>query len=305
MGREVKRVPLGFDWPQKQVWEGFLTPDRLHEDECPEKCYGYSWQYRVLKSLWYSDGGFSPAMTGSKPWTVDTPAIRKMAERHVEQSPEFYGYGERAVLREAARLRDLFNSRWMHHLTQVDVDVLLAEGRLRDLTHQWTKETGWQPREGAEHPTAAQVNEWSLTGFGHDSSNAWYVIKARCARYGSPTKCHVCDGHGSHEVYPGQREDREKWEPTEPPEGPAYQLWETVSEGSPISPVFAEPEGLARWMSSPRYVWGATKSSDDRPSYEGALSWITGGGWAPSFIASPGKGVQDGVTAMIEESEKA
>ena len=33
-----------------------------------------------------------------------------------------------------------------------------------------------------------------------------------------------------------------------PPEGPAYQVWETVSSGSPISPPFLTPEDLARWM---------------------------------------------------------
>lgn len=304
MGREVKRVPLDFYWPLKKVWRGFLTPDELHEDECPEQCHGYSWQYRSLKSLWYGDGDFTPAMTGSKPWTIETPAVRLMAERHVEQAPDFYGFGERAVIRDAQRLANLFNRRWMHHLTQTDVDVLLAEDCLRDLTHQWTRENGWKPREGMERPTAALVNEWSLTGFGHSSSNTWYVIKARCERYGMPTDCSVCDGHGGLEVYPGQREDREKWEPTEPPTGEGYQLWETVSEGSPISPVFSDPEGLARWMSSPRYVWGATKSDSDRPSYEGALNWITDGGWAPSFIATPAKGVQDGVTAMAEEAQK-
>ncbi len=226
-----------------------------------------------------------------------------MAERHVEQAPEFYGYGNAAMIREARRLAGLYNRRWMHHLTQADVDVLLEQGRLRDFTHEWTPERKWQPREGAEHPTAALVNEWSLIGFGHDSSNQYYVVKARCERYGTPMECPVCEGHGGIEVYPGQRKDREDWEWTEPPEGPAYQLWETVSEGSPISPVFEDPRDLARWMASPLYVWGATKSDGDRPSYEGALGWITGGGWAPSFIATPGKGVQDGVTAMAEEAQ--
>jgi hypothetical protein len=37
------------------------------------------------------------------------------------------------------------------------------------------------------------------------------------------------------------------WRPTEPPSGEGYQLWEIVSEGSPVSPVFALPEELAQW----------------------------------------------------------
>lgn len=32
MGREVKRVPLDFDWPVGKVWAGFLNP---HYEKCP------------------------------------------------------------------------------------------------------------------------------------------------------------------------------------------------------------------------------------------------------------------------------
>jgi hypothetical protein len=36
----------------------------------------------------------------------------------------------------------------------------------------------------------------------------------------------------------------------EPPEGPGWQLWQTVSDG-PISPVFDTPEKLVEWMCVP------------------------------------------------------
>lgn len=36
MGREVRRVPLDFDWPLDELWEGYLLPDRLREDDCPD-----------------------------------------------------------------------------------------------------------------------------------------------------------------------------------------------------------------------------------------------------------------------------
>ena len=29
MSREVKRVPLDFAWPQGEVWEGYLMPDKI------------------------------------------------------------------------------------------------------------------------------------------------------------------------------------------------------------------------------------------------------------------------------------
>jgi len=34
----------------------------------------------------------------------------------------------------------------------------------------------------------------------------------------------------------------------EPPVGNGFQLWESVSEGSPISPVFESAEKLCRWL---------------------------------------------------------
>ena len=34
----------------------------------------------------------------------------------------------------------------------------------------------------------------------------------------------------------------------EPPWGLCFQVWEDVSEGSPVSPVFEKPEELAKWI---------------------------------------------------------
>lgn len=39
MGREVRRVPLDFDWPVEELWEGYLMPERLRETPC-EECDG-------------------------------------------------------------------------------------------------------------------------------------------------------------------------------------------------------------------------------------------------------------------------
>lgn len=139
-------------------------------------------------------------------------------------------------------------------------------------------------------PTQAQVNEWSLTSFGGNDS--YTVIKARCAREGVSELCANCGGHGSFEAYEGQRAEAEAWERTEPPTGEGWQLWETVSEGSPISPVFDTPEALASWMSSPAYTWGASKHG--QPSYENALAFIKAG-WAPTFVATPETGLVSGV----------
>ena len=54
----------------------------------------------------------------------------------------------------------------------------------------------------------------------------------------------VCEGNGDD---PQKRASAEAWRPTEPPKGEGFQLWETLSEGSPVSPVFKTADELATW----------------------------------------------------------
>lgn len=43
----------------------------------------------------------------------------------------------------------------------------------------------------------------------------------------------------------------------DPPTGEGYQLWETTTEGSPISPVFDSPEELAAWCALHATIFGS------------------------------------------------
>lgn len=300
MSRKIYRVPVDFDWPLNQVWKGFLMPDKFDEDACPAGCKGgYSWQYNRLHDLWYGYGRtpFYPAMTGSVPLTPTTPVVRAFAERNVRNSPEFYGYGERAIEREGRRLADMWNQQWCHHLSQTDVDALLEADRLWDFTREVIPGKGWQPKKNLVHPTAAQVNEWTIRTMGHDSVNSYIVVAARCERYRMPVLCSSCDGHGSLEAFPGQRAEAEAWEPTDPPAGEGWQLWETVSEGSPISPVCPSADALADWMSQPdrgrhSVPWDVARRFIDV-------------GWAPTMVVNPRTGLQPGVEAVgAQDSEK-
>jgi hypothetical protein len=294
MGREVKRVPLDFDFPwndTRAVWTGYLMPDKFREDDCPDCERGYSKYAEKLYRRWYGHQPTKPAYTGSTALTEDTPAVRQFAERNVASAPEFYGTGELAIRLEARRLKSLWNGMWCHHLAQEDVDALVEAGRLMDFTHTWDPENRWQKIEPPVTPTATEVNGWSLSGMGHDSINASIVIEARCKRDGQPVVCGTCGGHGSREVYEGQRAEAEAWEATEPPEGPGYQLWETVSEGSPITPVFATPEELANFMVA--NSWGS-QTERMASSFEVAMRFIDAG-WAPSGVATAEHGVESGV----------
>lgn len=290
MGREVKRVPLDFEWPSDQTWKGYVLPDELRGQDC-EACggRGYSPQAQRLWDLWYGNTPFTPEDNGSTALTVETPEVRAFAERNVAHAPEYYGSGEAAIRREARRLASIWNGQWSHHLNEEDVAALLeAESiPLRDLTHTWDRDAGWQPKDPAVRPSAADVNAWQITNMA-GSSVAYAAVKARCEREGWPETCSICDGHGSIEKFPGQRAEAEAWEHYEPPTGDGWQLWQTVSD-APISPVFPDAEGLIEWMTTPAAKWGAAGPW----SREDAAAFVNGPGWAPTGI-----GGSDGVTAM-------
>ncbi|PRX91954.1 hypothetical protein CLV72_11227 [Allonocardiopsis opalescens] len=287
MGREVRRVPLDFDWPLGKVWEGFLLPERLREEPCPDCESGYSPHAEHLFNLWWGHLPFTPESNGSTSLRSDTPAVRAVAERNVAHAPAYYGAGEDAIAREAQRLANLWNGMWCYHLNQDDVDALVAADRLWDLTRTCRPGEGWKKTDPPVVPTAEQVNEWSLRGFGHDAINSGVVISARCEREGVDATCATCKGHATIQSYPGQRADAEAWEPTEPPKGAGWQLWETVSEGSPVSPVAASADALAEWMSNPE------RGRDWVPA-ETARQFVERG-WAPSGVFSAQTGLVSGV----------
>ena len=292
MGRELKRVALDFEWPLDQVWKGYLNPHYTAE-EC-RSCggSGSSPHAKQIKDLWYGYAPFRPEDNGSVPFEPDHPIIRRRAERNIEMSPGYYGTDEAAIQQEARRLANLFNKSMSHHLNDEDVAALVERGRLMDLTHTWSKGAGWQPKEPPYVPSAREVNEWSLDGLGHDSCNQGAVAKARCERLGLPHLCSACGGEGH--IWPSEdaKAVYEAWEQYEPPAGDGYQVWETVSEGSPISPVFATPEALAAHMATTR--WGADKGT----SYETWLAFVRGPGWAPSMIGSAA-GLETGVEGVV------
>lgn len=76
----------------------------------------------------------------------------------------------------------------------------------------------------------------------------------------------------------------------DPPAGDGWQLWETTTEGSPISPVFPTAEDLATWMASP-------DRGSDQISVSAAARVIAEGG-ALTAVAIEGhgaaRGFQDG-----------
>lgn len=71
-----------------------------------------------------------------------------------------------------------------------------------------------------------------------------------------------------------------------------YMMYEDTSEGTPISPAFAAPEELARWLADNN----ASAFGDSTASYEGWLR-VARGGFACSAVYSPNTGLINGVDA--------
>ncbi len=97
-----------------------------------------------------------------------------------------------------------------------------------------------------------------------------------------------------YEQYSGQRPHRDDYMPNWPEsERTHLMMYEDTSEGTPISPAFATPEELARWLTDN----GASAFGDSTGSYEGWLR-AAQGGWAPSAVFTPQTGLVSGVDAL-------
>jgi hypothetical protein len=72
-----------------------------------------------------------------------------------------------------------------------------------------------------------------------------------------------------------------------------YQMYESTSEGTPISPVFPTPELLAQWLVDNNASAFATNTA----SYESWLR-VANGGYAPSAVKNPGEDWTSGVAGI-------
>lgn len=142
--------------------------------------------------------------------------------------------------------------RWCDNITQDEVDFLIEKDRLWDFTHNWNYEDGWTKIIPAPIVTAEQVNSWNKgKGLGHDSINSMYCVEQRARRLGVFGFCPVCKGEGQIWTSEKVKKLNEDWhdnERYEPPLGDGWQVWETVSEGSPVTPVFDNKDDLVSYL---------------------------------------------------------
>lgn len=235
-------------------------------------------------------------MTGSKSFTPEHPKVKAFATRNVNNDAPFYRnfHGTRdndeLVYKESLRLLSHWNASWSHHLDADDVQALIDADRLWDFTrHPRTPAqeevvrqemadggNSWLPESNGYVPSPQEVNDWSIGAMGHDSINQWTCVSAKCKRLGLNDTCSTCGGEGSYWDSPEAKVVAETWEPVEPPSGEGWQLWETVSEGSPVSPVFATEDEFVQYLIS-------------QGSSEHAAREFTKAGWCMSGVFVGGK----------------
>lgn len=190
------------------------------------------------------------------------------------------------------------NRGWHDKITQDEVQALVDKNRLMAFTHTWKKGEGQKRRSDNYIPTADEVNAVQSKGLlhTHDFFNKWILVKARAERLGVYGECRWCRGNGTlPQPNPKIKKLHKKHDVGEPPTGEGYQLWETCSEGSPISPVFRNVEDLAHWCADNATVFGSEKASIEQwlkmfsteEGVEAGSVLVMGGGYAGSLANAP------------------
>lgn len=199
--REARRVPLDFDWPLGEVWQGYLSPDWR---PCPS-----------------SDCHNGSTMAG----------------------------------------------RWLE--CAVHLILLIGEAGISDHElHPWLREMplnpGVKPGPDAAELSGGLAGRAPRVPFGHDAIDLFSAQRKIIEAAGLPETWGTCQVCGGHSIHPDDREAADAWEATEPPTGEGWQLWETTSEGSPRSPVFASAEELASWCEDNATVFADAHWSKDQ-----------------------------------------
>lgn len=92
----------------------------------------------------------------------------------------------------------------------------------------------------------------------------------------------------------GNPPDREYYRPKWTDEERTHlMMYETTSEGTPISPAFETPEELSKWLADN----GASSFGSSTATYEQWLR-VCNIGYAPSMIYSPETGLRSGVEGL-------
>lgn len=123
-----------------------------------------------------------------------------------------------------------------------------------------------------------------------EASARWKEGFAKWEAGERPCHCPEDCRHLQYWEWEGLPPERAYYRPWQDEEATWFQLWETVSEGTPVSPPFPTREELAAYLAEHGDFW-------DQKRYPGNSGWgiecaraFIEQGWAPSFIVSKSDG---------------
>ncbi len=253
MGREVKRVPLGFDWPMNKIWKGFINP---HHKPCPEAgrtCF--NGENAAACYLAHLTSMFA---------VVATSALEGRTHPYCETLPYLGDHPDFSI--QSKEVRERFVKLFQAISGDEKQPFMGFQGHA--LFFKLLELGGFKSEEDPDGKNPAY--EW--------------------------THCLTCCGDN---VDPAVKEKYDAWQDYEPPQGEGWQMWETTSEGSPISPVHATPEELAQWLANTE----ASAFGSEGATYEQWLTTIKRG-WAPSAVGQVGVGIQSGVAGLADTKKR-
>lgn len=156
----------------------------------------------------------------------------------------------------------------------------------------------WQYQPMYDSSYIERMDEWIANyqlwkeGKHHDQLNGSAAGHARYAEWaGDPPQ---------HEYYrPEWTKEERTW----------FQVYETVSEGTPVTPPFATREELVEYLVQNGDFWDQQRRAEGDSimncapwTREAAERFVMGSGWAPSLIMSGGK-VMSGVEGLAEAAK--
>jgi hypothetical protein len=173
--------------------------------ECPT-CAG---RFYHPDAQWVSESFYSHSSPFKCQTARDLQGKAIMARFGGPESSPIHGYGgfppDSILAKYSPDFRAFCEEMRVHHcwhdrITQDEVDALTEADRLYDFTKEWTKESGWQPKQPKPVVTAEMVNAVNRPGskglLGHDGINRGILIEARLKRFGMPLYCPECEGDG-------------------------------------------------------------------------------------------------------------
>ncbi len=96
------------------------------------------------------------------------------------------------------------------------------------------------------------------------SDLSYYIASSIAEREGWELFCSKCKGHGKYwDSKEWEYLATKGWKNIEPPTGDGYQLWETTSEGSPVTPVFSSLEKLAEYCEENSTTFGSDRATKE------------------------------------------